>query len=141
MKTMHTVKEIMKPVVNIGPNQTVLEAANLMKASDRGNLLIVDGKITVGIITVRDLVLRVITKNLPHTTPVSEVMSSPLNTINAKVTMKKAARIMSEKKIRRLPFTESGRVTGILIASDVLRQLSNNTLAEDIWEPLVEKHQ
>ena len=48
---------------------------------------------------------------------------------------------MSEKKIRRLPFTESGRVTGILIASDVLRQLSNNTLAEDIWEPLVEKHQ
>ena len=98
MKTMHTVKEIMKPVVNIGPNQTVLEAANLMKASDRGNLLIVDGKITVGIITVRDLVLRVITKNLPHTTPVSEVMSSPLITINAKVTLKKAARIMSEKK-------------------------------------------
>jgi len=138
---MHTVKEIMKPVVNIGPNQTVLEAANLMKASDRGSLLIVDGKITVGIITVRDLVLRVITKNLPHTTPVSEVMSSPLITINAKVTMKKAARIMSEKKIRRLPVTESGRVTGILIASDVLRQLSNNTLAEDIWEPLVEKHQ
>jgi len=131
----------MKPVVNIGPNQTVLEAANLMKASDRGSLLIVDGKITVGIITVRDLVLRVITKNLPHTTPVSEVMSSPLITINAKVTMKKAARIMSEKKIRRLPVTESGRVTGILIASDVLRQLSNNTLAEDIWEPLVEKHQ
>ena len=141
MKTMHTVKEIMKPVVNIGPNQTVLEAANLMKASDRGSLLIVDGKITVVIITVRDLVLRVITKNLPHTTPVSEVMSSPLITINAKVTMKKAARIMSEKKIRRLPVTESGRVTGILIASDVLRQLSNNTLAEDIWEPLVEKHQ
>jgi signal-transduction protein with cAMP-binding, CBS, and nucleotidyltransferase domain len=141
MKTMHTVKEIMKPVVNIGPNQTVLEAANLMKASDRGSLLIVDGKITVVIITVRDLVLRVITKNLPHTTPVSEVMSSPLITINAKVTMKKAARIMSEKKIRRLPVTESGRVTGILIASDVLRQVSNNTLAEDIWEPLVEKHQ
>jgi CBS domain-containing protein len=141
MKTMHTVKEIMKPVVNIGPNQTVLEAANLMKASDRGSLLIVDGKITVGIITVRDLVLRVITKNLLHTTPVSEVMSSPLITINAKVTMKKAARIMSEKKIRRLPVTESGRVTGILIASDVLRQVSNNTLAEDIWEPLVEKHQ
>ena len=54
MKIMHTVKEIMKPVVNIGPNQTVLEAANLMKVSDRGSLLIVDGEITVGIITARD---------------------------------------------------------------------------------------
>ncbi len=139
MKIMHTVKEIMKPVVNIGPNQTVLETANLMKASDRGSLLIVDGKITVGIITERDLVLRVITKNLSYATPVSEVMSSPLITIDAKVTLKKAARIMGEHRIRRLPVTESGRVTGILIASDVLRQLSNKTLAQDIWDVLIER--
>jgi signal-transduction protein with cAMP-binding, CBS, and nucleotidyltransferase domain len=136
---MHTVKEIMKPVVNICPNQTVLGAANLMKSSDRGSLLIVDGEITVGIITERDLVTRVITENLPHKTPISEVMSSPLITINAKVTLKKAAKIMIEHRIRRLPVTENGRVTGILIASDVLRQLSNKTLAEDIWEALVER--
>ena len=141
MKTMRTVKEIMKPVVNIGPKQTVLEAANLMKESDRGSLLIVDGKITVGIITARDLVIRVIAKNLPHTTPVSEVMSSPLITINANVTLKKAARIMGEHKIRRLPVTENGEVVGILVAFDVLRHLSNKTLAEDIWEALGVKHQ
>ena len=141
MKTMHTVKEIMKPVVNIGPNQTVLEAANLMKESDRGSLLIVDGKITVGIITERDLVIRVIAKNLSHTTPVSEVMSSPLITINAKVSLKKAARIMGEHRIRRLPVTQSGGVAGILIASDVLRQLANKTLTDDIWEALIVEHQ
>jgi signal-transduction protein with cAMP-binding, CBS, and nucleotidyltransferase domain len=140
MKTMRTVKEIMKPVVKIGPNQTVLEAANLMKESDRGSLLIVDDKITVGIITERDLVIRVIAKNLPHTTSISEVMSSPLITINAKVTLKKAAKIMSERKIRRLPVTETGGVTGILIASDVLRELSNKTLAQAIWEALVVEH-
>jgi CBS domain-containing protein len=62
---MRTVKEVMKPVVNISPSQTVLEAAKLMKSSDRGSLLIVDGKITVGIITERDLVTRVIAENLP----------------------------------------------------------------------------
>ena len=62
MNNMRTVKEVMKPVVNISPNQTVLEAANLMKSSERGSLLIVDGKITVGIITDRDLVIRVIAK-------------------------------------------------------------------------------
>lgn len=141
MKTMRTVKEIMKPVVNIGPNQTVLEAANLMKESNRGSLLIVDGKITVGIITERDLVIRVIAKNLPHTTPVSEVMSSPLITIDANVTLKKAARIMGERRIRRLPVSEGGGVVGILVASDVLRQLSKKTLAEDIWEALVVEYQ
>ncbi len=104
-------------------------------------MLIFDGKITVGIITARDLVIRVIAKNLPHTTPVSEVMSSPLITIDANVTLKKAARIMGEHRIRRLPVTESGEVAGILIASDVLRQLSKKTLAEDVWEALVVEHQ
>jgi predicted transcriptional regulator len=67
-------------------------------------------------------------------------MSSPLITINANVSLKKAARIMGERRIRRLPVTESGGVAGILVASDVLYQLSNETLAEDIWETLVEKH-
>ena len=136
MKTMRTVKEIMKPVVNVEPKQSVLEAANLMKESNRGSLMIVDDEITVGIITERDLVIRVIAKNLPHNTPVSEVMSSPPITIDANITLKKAARIMGERKIRRLPVTENGKITGVLVAFDVLRQLSNKTFAEDIWETL-----
>ena len=140
IKIMRTVKEIMKPVVNVGSNQTVLEAANLMDESGYSSLLILDGKITVGIITARDLVIRAIAKNLPHTTPVSNVMSSPLITIDTNVSLKKAARIMSESGIRRLPVTESGGVSGILVASDVLYQLSNETLAENFWEILVEKH-
>ena len=138
---MPRVKEIMKPVVNIGPKQTVLEAASLMKESDRGSLLIVEGKITVGIITERDFVIRVIAKNLPHTTPVSKVMSSPLITINANTTPKEAARIMCERRIRRLPVIEAGAVAGILAASDVLRQLSKKTLTEEIWEALIVEHQ
>lgn len=134
---MTSVKEIMKTLVNIGPNQTVFEAANLMNDADRGSLLIVDGKITVGIITERDLVIRVIAKNLPHNTLVSEVMSSPLITIDAKVTIKKAARIMCEHNIRRLPVTESGETRGILVASDVLQHLSKKSLAEGLWEALI----
>jgi signal-transduction protein with cAMP-binding, CBS, and nucleotidyltransferase domain len=130
---MLKVKEVMRPVVNIGPNQTVLEAAKLMKESNRGSLLIVDGKITVGIITERDLVMRVIAENLSHTTPVSKVMSSPLVTVRADATLKKAARIMGEHNIRRLPVVEGGRVAGILASSDVLRQLSKKTLTEKIW--------
>jgi signal-transduction protein with cAMP-binding, CBS, and nucleotidyltransferase domain len=137
---MGTVKEIMKPVVNISPERTVLEAANLMKQSDRGSLLIVDGKITIGIITERDIIIRVIAENLPYTTLVSKVMSSPLITIDANVSLKKAARIMCERKIRRLPVTGDGAVAGILIASDVLRQLSKKTLTEEIWETLGGEH-
>jgi signal-transduction protein with cAMP-binding, CBS, and nucleotidyltransferase domain len=138
---MPKVKDIMKPIVNIGPTCTVLEAANLMKESDRGSLLVLDGKITTGIITERDLVLRVIAKNLPDNTPVSQVMSSPLITINANTTPKEAARIMCERKIRRLPVIENGAVAGIVVASDVLRHLSKKTLTEQIWEALIVGHQ
>jgi signal-transduction protein with cAMP-binding, CBS, and nucleotidyltransferase domain len=138
---MPTVKAIMRPVANIAPTCTVLEAANLMKESGRGSLLVLDGKITTGIITERDLVTRVIAKNLPHTTPVSEVMSSPLITINANTTPKEAARIMSERRIRRLPVTEKGAVAGVVVASDVLRHLSKKTLTEQIWKALIVGHQ
>ena len=131
----------MKPVVNIGPTQTVLEAANLMKESGRGSLLVLDGKMTVGIITERDFVIRVIANNLPHNTPVSKVMSSPLVTINASATPKEAARIMSERRIRRLPVIEGGAVAGIVVASEVLHHLSQKTLAEKIWEALIIGHQ
>jgi len=138
---MFTVKKIMKPVVSIGPERTVLEAANLMKSSERGSLLILDGTAFVGIITERDLVIRVIARNLPHNTQVSEVMSSPLVTINADVTVKEAARIMSERNIRRLPITDGGTVAGILLASDVLSQLSKKSLAENIRGAFVSEHQ
>jgi signal-transduction protein with cAMP-binding, CBS, and nucleotidyltransferase domain len=133
---MRTVKEIMKPVINIAPKQTVIEAANIMNESGYRSLLIVDGKITIGIVTARDLVTRVIAKNRPNTTPISEVMSSPLITIDANVNLKKAARIMGEHRIKRLPVTENGGVVGILAAPDVLRQLSNKTFTEEIWETL-----
>jgi signal-transduction protein with cAMP-binding, CBS, and nucleotidyltransferase domain len=137
---MRTVKEIMKPVINIAPNQTVIEAANIMNESGYRSLLIVDDKITVGIVTARDLVTRVIAKNLPNTTSISEVMSSPLITIDANVNLKKAARIVGEHGIRRLPVTESGGVVGILAAPEVLRQLSNKTFTEEIWEALGTEH-
>jgi signal-transduction protein with cAMP-binding, CBS, and nucleotidyltransferase domain len=137
---MRTVKEIMVPVINITPMQTVIEAANIMNDSGYRSLLVIDGKITVGIITARDLVIRVIAKNLPNTTPISEVMSSPLIAIDANVNLKKAARIMGENRIRRLPVTENGGVVGILTVSDVLRQLSNKTFVEEIWEALGTEH-
>lgn len=48
---MRTAKEIMKPVINIAPNQTVIEAASILNKSGYRSLLVVDGKITVGIVT------------------------------------------------------------------------------------------
>jgi len=138
---MPTVKEIMKPELSIDVHKTVLEAAKLMKTTNRGSLTVVDGKITVGIITERDFLTRIVAENLPHDTPVIRVMSSPLVTIDADTPIKDAARIMCERKIRRLPVVEGGALVGIIVSADVLRQLSQKSRTEEIWEALTEKHQ
>jgi signal-transduction protein with cAMP-binding, CBS, and nucleotidyltransferase domain len=137
---MRTVKDIMKPIIKIGSQQTVLEAAHLMKLTDQGSLLVVEDDIYVGILTERDLLMRVVAEDLPHSSLVSTVMSSPLRVVDANTSLRKAAEIMCEHKIRRLPIKESGAIVGIVAASDVLRQLSKKTLTEEIKEALTEKH-
>jgi signal-transduction protein with cAMP-binding, CBS, and nucleotidyltransferase domain len=133
---MHVVKEMMRPVVKIGSQQTVLEAAQLMRDCDRSSLVVMEGNIAVGIVTEKDFITRVAAENLPHTTLVSQVMSSPLKTVDANTPLKEAARIMFENKIRRLPVVEGGALAGIIVASDFLSQLSKKTLTEEIWGAL-----
>jgi signal-transduction protein with cAMP-binding, CBS, and nucleotidyltransferase domain len=133
---MRTVKEIMKPIVKIGSQQTVLEAAKLMKECGGGSLVVMEGKIAVGIVTEKDFIMRVVAENLPYATRVSQVMSSPLKTVDANTPLKEAARIMYEYNIRRLPVVEGGTLAGVIVASDFLRQLSKKTLTEEIWGAL-----
>jgi len=133
---MRIVKEMMKPVVKIGSQQTVLEAAKLMRDCGRSSLVVMEGNIAVGIVTEKDFINRVAAENLPSATLVSQVMSSPLKTIDANTPLKEAARIMFENKIRRLPVVENGALAGIIVASDFLSQLSKKTLTEEIRDAL-----
>jgi CBS domain-containing protein len=136
LKSMRIVKEMMKPVLRIGSQQTVLEAAKLMSEFGRSSLVVMEGNIAVGIVTEKDFITRVVAENLPYTTLVSQVMSSPLRTVDASTPLKQAARIMFEHKIRRLPVVEGGVLAGIIVASDFLCQLSKKTLTEEIWGAL-----
>lgn len=133
---MHLVKEMMRPVIKISSQQTVLEAAKLMRDCDRSSLVVMEGNIAVGIVTEKDFITRVAAENLSCTTLVSQVMSSPLKTVDADTPLKEAARIMFENKIRRLPVVENGALAGIIVASDFLSQLSKKTFTEEIWGSL-----
>jgi CBS domain-containing protein len=133
---MHAVREMMRPVVKIGSQQTVSEAANIMKECDRGSLIVMEGNIAVGIVTERDFITRVAAEHLPYTTRISQVMSSPLRTVDANTSLKEAARIMFEHKIRRLPVVDGGALVGMIAAWDFLRQLSKKTVTEEIWQTL-----
>ena len=134
---MPTVKDIMtENVVSIGPDDSVFEAANLMSSNQVGSLVIVNGEETVGIVTERDIVRRVVAKKLPLETKISEVMSKSLITIGPDASVKEAARVMSSNKIRRLPVLKQNKLVGIVVASDFVRNAGKKSVSEEILEAM-----
>jgi len=134
---MPTVKDLMtKDVITIDLNKTVSEAAVIMSDSEVGCLVIMEGEVPIGIVTERDFVRRVVARNLPLDTKISEIMSSPLITVDPDSPLREAARLMIKNKIRRLPVVKENELVGILVASDFARHLSRKTITEEILEAM-----
>jgi CBS domain-containing protein len=104
----------------ITPDTTVQEAARLMKTEDVGALPIVeDGRLT-SLITDRDLAIRGVAEGLETGTPVRELASKNVVTIDAQQSLEEAARLMADHQVRRLPVVEEdGRLVGMLAQADV----------------------
>lgn len=123
---------ISRPLIAIGPDATVREAAQMMH--DRNvSCLLVDlppyriGPQT-GIITDRDLRNRVLAAGLPYSTPLREVMTTPVVSLPASAMAFEAMLLMLERHIHHLPVTENDRVIGMVTHTDILRRQSNNPL-------------
>ena len=106
------------------PGDSVTEAARLMKKEDIGPVLVIDGsnsKTLVGIVTDRDLVLKVLADGLdPRTTQVNDVMSKKLVTCRADDDVEKAMNAMAQFQLRRIPVVgENMKLVGIISQADV----------------------
>ena len=117
------VRDVMSsPVITVNENETVEKVAQLMDKYRLGCIIVTskDGK-PVGIITERDLVVRVLAKNLLSSKlKAKDVMSSPLMTIGPDATISEAARMMSRLNIRRLGVVYRGELVGIISSKDIL---------------------
>lgn len=118
-----SVSEIMsKEPVTISPEETVLRAGDLMRERDVGSLLVIKEGRPIGIITEKDIVDKVVAKDLrPSSVLVKGVMSSPVMTIDPYKEVVDAARIMADNRIRRLAVLENGEVVGLITEKDIMR--------------------
>lgn len=118
------VKDIMsKDVVTIAPEALMAEAAKIMGEKHIGSLIVTKYDTPVGIVTERDLLSKVLAlEKDPKTERVEAVMSYPLITIGPTSKIKEAARQMILKKSRLAVF-ESGKLVGVITASDLIRSL------------------
>jgi CBS domain-containing protein len=121
LRTRMIVKDVMSsPVVTLGEDATSNKVAHVMDENELGCVIVTNkaGK-PVGILTERDLVIRVLAKNLmPDAIKAKEIMTSPLVTIDA--TVSEAARRMSRLNIRRLGVTYKGNLVGLVSSKDII---------------------
>jgi CBS domain-containing protein len=117
----------------IEPSTSAREAARLLKSEDVGSLPIVEGDRLVGIVTDRDLALRILAEGKDAETPVSEIASKDLVTIDPQQSLEEAARLMAEHQLRRLPVCEEdGRIVGILAQADVAQSGHDSLTGETV---------
>lgn len=119
------VSEIMSsPLETISSEATIANAAEKMKSFDIGVLPVMKEDEVVGIITDRDIVIRVIAENLdPQRTQVKNAMSTEIFSCSEDMELEEAAQLMEEKQVHRLlVLGEDGAVTGILSIGDIARK-------------------
>lgn len=130
-----TVGEICnREVIVIQRDESVLEAARLMRQYHVGAVIVIDkpsGRtIPVGIVTDRDLVVEVLATELDETViTVGDIMTQELFTLKENTASYDAIDFMRRKTVRRLPIVDdAGELVGILTLDDVLEILSEEML-------------
>ncbi|MDQ2983391.1 MAG: CBS domain-containing protein [Actinomycetota bacterium] len=116
----------------VSPDQTVVEAARVMKAEDTGIVPVVEGDRLIGTITDRDIVIRVLAEGKePSSTRVEEVASKELVTVDPQQDLDEALRLMARNQVRRLPVVEEdGKLVGIISQADVAREGDDSKTGE-----------
>ena len=117
------VRDIMsRPVVTAKETDTAADVAKLMAKHGIGCVLVLGRRgDTAGIVTERDIVQRIAAKNLlPSKVTVAESMSKPVITIQSRASVTDAAKLMNQKRVRRLAVIEDGKLTGVLTMKDIL---------------------
>ena len=123
LRTTMLVKDAMSsPVVTTDENALSNKVARLMDENKVGAVVVTskEGK-PLGIITEKDLVIRVLSKNLtPDAVKAKDIMTTPLVTIEPEATISEAARKMSSMNIRRLGVLYKGNLAGLVSSKDIL---------------------
>ena len=111
-------------VWSIGRNAMVFDAIQLMDEKNVGALPVVDHGKLVGIVSERDYTRKVILKGRSSKdTPVSDIMTRELVTVNPRDGVTECMRIITEKRVRHLPVLEGADLVGILSIGDVVNWL------------------
>jgi CBS domain-containing protein len=105
------------------------DAAGLMSNHDVGSIPVVEGDTCIGIVTDRDLVLRVMSERRdPNAVTLGEILTKDVTTVSPDVELHEARDIMERHKVRRLLVVKDRKLVGILSLGDVAVALASKRI-------------
>jgi CBS domain-containing protein len=117
-----TVKDIMtKSVIAVDASVTINEAAKMMEDSKVGSVIVMENNSPVGIVTDRDFAVKVAAHAYQISTPVKQIMSSPLIAIGPDETVWMISDLMYTRGVRKLPVIDNDQIIGIVTATDLVK--------------------
>jgi CBS domain-containing protein len=131
-----SIKEIMtRDVRACEPNATVADAAKVMAQGDVGPVPIVEDGRLVGIVTDRDIAVRVVAEGRDaNATTVKEIASTDLVTVSPGDDLDEALNLLAQRQVRRLPVVEGERLVGIVAQADIARLGKDKKTGEVVEE-------
>jgi len=123
-KTMTIADVMTKSVISVDASITINEAAKMMEDAKVGAVIVMENNTPIGIVTDRDFAVKVVAHAYQITTPVKQIMTSPLFSINSDESVRTAADLMHDRGIRKLPVINDEKVVGIITATDIVNLLA-----------------
>ncbi len=128
-----TVAEIMAhDPQTVQADAPVGEVARRMRDADTGDVVVLDGDALVGIVTDRDIVLRVVAEGRGVDTPVRDACTADPTTVTPDTRIEQAVELMRDRAIRRLPVVEGSRPVGVVSLGDVAIERDEDSVLADI---------
>jgi CBS domain-containing protein len=115
------VREVMTPgVVAVRPDASLVEAAQLMRAQDIGDVVVADGQRIVGVLTDRDITVRAVAEGVdPLTVSAGSVCTPDPVMVAPEDPVEAAVALMRTHAVRRLPVVENGLPVGVVTLGDL----------------------
>lgn len=122
----HTfVKDIMKKtVISVDSSLSVKDTAKMMKDAGVGCVVVTENNLSIGIATERDFVRKIIAAERSSSTPIKEIMSSPLIVISSDETVWELAELMKQRRIHKVPVIDQDKLVGIVTSTDLTKLCS-----------------
>lgn len=120
-----TIGDVMtKSVISVDASSTINEASKMMEDAKVGAIIVIENNIPIGIVTDRDFTVKVVAHAYNITTSIKQIMSSPLFSVNSNESVRVAAEMMHEYKVRKLPVMENEKIVGMITGTDIVNLLA-----------------